>query len=374
MAARYKCKYCGEEFSAAEKLVAHEDTHRAEEMPGGWLGQAVGRAIGAGADIARGAFAERPGERPALRIPGMPTAPEMPVTPVAPTVSPAATPAAPWSPEDFLMPGEEYPGYVTGPPYAGTPAAQVAGAGVGGLPPIGEGELPVPTRYETVVESGRVLLVVYDQNGEIYVDIDGRPYIQDIGDADPEGITEWQQAQIDRAIADATAEAEHRASQLAFQEQELAAQLGISREELELQRQYQQWQQQEAERRYGAELAAKPMAWLQHAAYTGQQPVVQPWMQPLMPQQYEQLGAGQPIPGWQAPAAGQMYGQAPDMTGMPELTTPSAQYWARMGPTAQQQLLGYRQARTGARPEETQFRRWSAAPPSGQYRGLTRAR
>jgi hypothetical protein len=53
------------------------------------------------------------------------------------------------------------------------------------------------------------------------------------------------------------------------------------------------------------------------------------------------------------------------VTGLPNLLRPSAQYNARMGPTAQQQYLGYEQARTGAIPEETQFRMWSMAPPSG---------
>ena len=55
---------------------------------------------------------------------------------------------------------------------------------------------------------------------------------------------------------------------------------------------------------------------------------------------------------------------------MPELTRPSRQYQARMGPTAQAQYQGYRKARTGILPEETQFRQWSAAPPSGAFPGL----
>lgn len=59
-----------------------------------------------------------------------------------------------------------------------------------------------------------------------------------------------------------------------------------------------------------------------------------------------------------------------DFTGMPQLLRPSAQYQARMGPTALEQYYGYQQARTGATPEETQFRRWSTAPPSGYFAGL----
>ena len=146
--------------------------------------------------------------------------------------------------------------------------------------------------------------------------------------------------------------------------------LELQRQQMEQQAQQQAWQQEEAQRQYGAQLAAQPASYLQYAAYTGQQPAIQPWMLPLMPQQYQQLGAGQAIPGWQAPQAGQMDGFAQGMAGLPQLTRPSRQYQARMGPTALAQYGGYQQARTGARPEETSFRLWSAAPPSGQYQGL----
>jgi len=62
------------------------------------------------------------------------------------------------------------------------------------------------------------------------------------------------------------------------------------------------------------------------------------------------------------------------MTGMPGLLRPSAQYQARLGPTALQQYYGYQQAQQGARPEETQFRRWNEAPPGGSWPGLQRRR
>ena len=58
-------------------------------------------------------------------------------------------------------------------------------------------------------------------------------------------------------------------------------------------------------------------------------------------------------------------------TGVPDLLRPSVQYTARMGPTALQEYLGYEQYRTGARPEETQFRLWSSAPPSGKSPSLS---
>lgn len=165
---------------------------------------------------------------------------------------------------------------------------------------------------------------------------------------------------------------EEQAAQAAQQAQQRIA---IEQQQMEQQAEYYAWQQEEARRQYGAQLAAQPQSWLQYAAYTGEQPAIQPWMQPLMPQQYAGLGAGAAIPGWQAPQAQQM-GGAPmqGMAGMPELTRPSRQYQARMGPTAMAQYGGYQQARTGIQPEELQFRLWAGAPPGGQYQGLRRGR
>ena len=128
-------------------------------------------------------------------------------------------------------------------------------------------------------------------------------------------------------------------------------------QQLEMQQQQLEMQQQQ----HLAQLAANPMSWLQYAAEAGQQAAIQPWMMPLMSQQYPSLQAGQPIPGFKGTEG---------MTGMPELTRPSAQYQARLGPTALQQYYGYQQAQQGARPEETQFRRWNEAPPGGSWPGL----
>jgi hypothetical protein len=49
---------------------------------------------------------------------------------------------------------------------------------------------------------------------------------------------------------------------------------------------------------------------------------------------------------------------------------PSTQYWQRMGPQAQQQYYGYQTAQSGFTPEESQYRVWKYAPPSGQNQGL----
>lgn len=184
-------------------------------------------------------------------------------------------------------------------------------------------------------------------------------------------MTIYQRAQIEQQIRGQLAELEFAREQLTLQEQAmwLPYEQATAYQESQLAQQqelgmlpYQQMTKaQEAavaleRQRYGAELAAQPHSWLEYAAYTGEQPAIQPWMQPLMPQQYQQLGTGQPIPGYQGTQG---------MAGMPQLTTPSRQYQARMGPTAMGQYQGYQQARTGARPEETEFRLWSAAPPSG---------
>ena len=126
-----------------------------------------------------------------------------------------------------------------------------------------------------------------------------------------------------------------------------------------------------------SQLAAQPISWLQYAAYTGEEPVIQPWMIPLGFQETggtitpQGLQAGQPLPGFEG-QAGERGIQT--FANLPQLTTPSAQLQARWGPTAQQQYLGYRQARTGERPEESQFRLWSGRAPTGQFGGFSRFR
>jgi len=192
------------------------------------------------------------------------------------------------------------------------------------------------------------------------------------------GMTEAERAELAfaRQQEEARAEEARRAfllqqQQQQWQQQQAQQQYGLQQQEAQQQQQYQAWQQEEAQRQYAAQLGAQPQSWLQYAAYTGEQPAIQPWMQPLMPEQYAGLGAGAAIPGWQA-QAGQMGVQG--MAQLPELTRPSRQYQARMGPTALAQYGGYQQAQTGIRPEELQFRLWSAAPPGGQYQGLRYAR
>lgn len=136
--------------------------------------------------------------------------------------------------------------------------------------------------------------------------------------------------------------------------------LGIQEEELGYMRERDAARLALEKEQHLAQLAAQPISWLQYEAEAGTQAVGQPWM--------EELGGaaagvqtGQPIPGFMGTQG---------MKGMPELLRPSAQYGARMGPQAWGQRLGYEQGRTGATPEETEFRHRATAPPSGRQAWL----
>ena len=185
---------------------------------------------------------------------------------------------------------------------------------------------------------------------------------------EPTGMSETERAQLElRRREEATRiEEEGRAfeaqqAQQLWQRGQAQQQFGLQQQEAQQQAEYFAWQQGEVERQQRAQLSAQPESWLQYAAYTGEQPAIQPWMIPLMGQQYAGTVAGAPLPGWEG---------GTDLSQLPELTRPSRQFQARMGPTALAQYQGYQQARTGIRPEETQFRLWSGAPPGGQRQGL----
>ncbi|GAI07362.1 unnamed protein product, partial [marine sediment metagenome] len=197
----------------------------------------------------------------------------------------------------------------------------------------------------------------------------GYPYPREISPAITEtGLTPSQQAQIDIRQQEFEAEQAWRESQVEAEQRWRQQQLGWEQERFGAQQQQWQQQLQYQEQARLAQLAAQPQSWLQYAALAGTTPQIQPWMLPLMSQQYPELQAGGAIPGWMGT---QETGQP--MTTLPELLRPSAQYWGRMGPQAQQQYLGYRQARTGAIPEQAQWMQQGYAPPGGG-RGLTYAR
>jgi hypothetical protein len=190
-----------------------------------------------------------------------------------------------------------------------------------------------------------------------------------------------QQITVGGAEGKAAAEKEQRELTKRTAEANLLAQ----QKQTELAEQRFLWDKEQAEKqlaaekeKYAAELRAKPVNWLQYAAYTGETPVIQPWMKPLMSQQYKDFGIGQAIPGWSNSSGGvQKMGTntigTNDMlaeTDLPDLLNPSAQYMARLAPSMRQQYYGYQQADTGATPEDTQWWLGNMAPPGGQNTGL----
>jgi hypothetical protein len=196
----------------------------------------------------------------------------------------------------------------------------------------------------------------------------------------PEGSDYWyriQQVQMEQAAAAARAQQEQQAALLAQQrftedarrwqaeQQAQQATLGLRQQEATATEAYRQqqlaaeqaWrtQQLEAEKQQRlATLAAQPKSWLEYAALSNQAPVVQPWMLPLMPQDYQQQ-VGSPIQGW----------TPQNMKGMPDLTLPSAQYMARLSPSMKEQYQGYQQADQGMTPEDSQWAIWNQGPASG---------
>ncbi|KKN78451.1 hypothetical protein LCGC14_0349830 [marine sediment metagenome] len=128
----------------------------------------------------------------------------------------------------------------------------------------------------------------------------------------------------------------------------------------------QQQSQQNAENQrlqHIAGLAARgPVSWLELASFTGQDPGVQPWMEQLGLAGGDDLTAGQPLPGFG--------GQGASFENLPQLTNPSAQFLSRQGPDVQAQFAGFRQARTGATPQQTAFQQRIGAAPGGRNPGL----
>ncbi len=204
----------------------------------------------------------------------------------------------------------------------------------------------------------------------------------------PQPVTPFQQQQFGLQQREFEAGQEQFQQQFGLQQQQQA--------QAQAQLQFQQQQAQAAtdlqRQQFESQLAANPINWLQYAAFTGQPPVIQPWMVPLGFQNTGQgitpqggdgqggavipqgLQPGQPLPGFQ-PTGG-----TPTTVGaqgtqtfanLPQLTTPSAQLQARWGPTAQAQFLGFERARTGASPAETQFRLGSGRAPGGRSRGFS---
>lgn len=73
----------------------------------------------------------------------------------------------------------------------------------------------------------------------------------------------------------------------------------------------------------------------------------------------------QPVTG-QSPTPSQPYNPVGG-NGLPYLYNPSRQYQARMSPAMYQQYLGYEQMRTGATPQDIDWRLASMAPSTARY-------
>ncbi len=219
----------------------------------------------------------------------------------------------------------------------------------------GSGQIPIVNWNTPTTGTNQRGAGVWEEAGYYwYFDNNGNPTpFAKVPDTTVPTMTPYQQAQTDLANRQFTYQQSQTQPDYSLQ----IAQMQQQQNQAELAWQQQQWSQQQAQeqKNYLANLAAEPHSWLEYAAAAGQAPVIQPWMLPIESQQYSNLQAGQPIPGW----------TATNMQSMPQLINPSAQYLARMGPTARAQYEGYQQANLGQTPEETQWRLWNMAPPGG---------
>lgn len=136
------------------------------------------------------------------------------------------------------------------------------------------------------------------------------------------GMSEWEQAQLSFRQQELSAEQAWREQQIALDRERLAAEQQWRQQELALERQ-----------REMARMLAQPASWLEYALYTGQPAVAQPWMKPLMPEQYG-LGVGEVIPGWPG------YGTPTTQAGLWGGQAPIGQALTGVAPTAQPALWG----------------------------------
>jgi len=264
-------------------------------------------------------------------------------------------------------------------PYAETPeklAARLAEKEPDKKP---KGSIAEAVKWDVITDpdTGYLVNVSYDKDGNIlsYEPLE-RGAIDDKGMSDyQKELTrierekwEWEKGQVEKGTLTEKEKADNEFKRQEFEwrkqqaekesqwgEKQFNAQQAYQQQQLDWQMQQAQMQQAEQERQYKAQLAANPMSWLQYSAYTKEQPAVQPWMMPLSQKDYG-WQTGQQIPGWNPEGGG----------GMADLTNPSTQYWARMGPTAQQQYAGYQQWDKAQRPEETQFRLGAQTAPAGR--------
>jgi hypothetical protein len=176
------------------------------------------------------------------------------------------------------------------------------------------GTSTTPSYYgqpEVITQNGQQLLVYRDTAGNIV-------NIEPLGAA-PEStstaVTPYQQSQIDLQNNQLNLEYEQAKAQLAWEQQQYGMSYDLQNRQMQLDQWYQQqqlglqqanqefdrWQAEQdlalENKKYGAQLKANPVSWLESASFEGTTPLVQPFMLPLSNQEYG-LQAGQAIPGW----------------------------------------------------------------------------
>jgi hypothetical protein len=251
------------------------------------------------------------------------------------------------------------------------------------------------TRWSTEVKNGYLFLVGYDDNNNVIsydpvgqtnstyespTDIPTDPYGRKaVWDADngefkysPDWgvdpvtqasgyISPYQQQQLDLEKQ----QQDYQSQQDALQWANVAEQNRISQQQFAEQMAWNRQQQASSlaaqKETQLANLRANPASWLEYASLANETPVIQPWMKPLQPQDYN-FQIGSEIPGWTKEGS---------LKSMAELQTPSAQYMSRISPSSVQQYYGYEKARTGATAEDTDWRLWNRAAPSGNTSNLT---
>ena len=163
-----------------------------------------------------------------------------------------------------------------------TGLGEAPGGGVGG-PGLGEvGELFDPAKVPSIPNTPGYHWE-FNPSTARWVEVPG-----EAAGVAPGAMTDWQQWQT------------------GFLPQQAAAEQALAQQRLALEQQ-----------NYLARLSAQPRSWLEYSMAAKEMPVIQPWMLPLMPQEYG-LSVGMPMPGW--PAQAGLGGAAP--SGIPGGVTP----------------------------------------------------
>jgi hypothetical protein len=194
--------------------------------------------------------------------------------------------------------------------------------------------------YEGGPLAGRVNTM--PDGSTVYYDLYGSPTIM----SKPSTTSPYEQWQMDTANRNAGRDENQTQLDNAWLYQQANTQNAQWQQQFDWQKQQAKDAADTGQRNYLAGLAAKPVSWLEYAMASKTIPKVQPWMLPLAPQDY-QMGEGGGLPGWNTQGAIQP---------LTELTRPSGNYMNRLSPSAVQQYYGYEQMRTGATPEDTEYR------------------